>query len=68
VDGADPRPGTRVGMQMIINSGTFTAKKPWTLSLSCSHDTTISTGSHWDVFFNGPILAVQQGPIQSTVS
>jgi hypothetical protein len=54
--------------QEIVNSGTFTATKPWTLSLSCSHDNTISNGSHWVAIASSPALAIQQGPIKATVT
>ena len=53
--------------QMIVESGTHTAKKPWTLRLKCWHDTTIATGQHWVVYSFDPVLAIQQGPIQSSV-
>lgn len=53
--------------QMIVESGTHTAKQPWTLRLKCWHDTTIATGQHWVVFSFDPVLAVQQGPIASSV-
>jgi hypothetical protein len=53
--------------QMIVESGTRTAKKPWTLSVRCSHDATIATGSHWVVFSASPVVAIRQGPIESSV-
>jgi hypothetical protein len=53
--------------QMIVESATHTAKKAWTLSLRCSHDVTISTGSHWLVYSTSPVVAIQQGPIESSV-
>jgi hypothetical protein len=53
--------------QMIAEGGTHTAKKPWTLRVKCSHDATIATGSHWVVFSASPVVAIQQGPIDSSV-
>jgi hypothetical protein len=53
--------------QMIVESGVFTATKPWVLTLTCSHDASVRAGSHWWIVFGSPVLSVRQGPIQSSV-
>ena len=52
-------------LQEIVNAGTFTATGAWTLRLSCSHDHSITGGSHWTVF-DGMAQGIDKGPIMST--
>ena len=49
-------------LQEIVNAGSFTSSKQWTLTLTCSHDAAHSGDGHWDAF-NGDLGAVNQGPI-----
>ena len=49
-------------IQQIVNAGSFTAKAPWTLILSCSHDVTNTTAGHWTVD-EGAVQAINKGPI-----
>jgi hypothetical protein len=53
---------TNANIQTIVNSGTYTSTKSWTLKEACSHDHLNTEPGHYTVF-SGNLVGVNQGPI-----
>jgi hypothetical protein len=49
-------------IDQVVNAGSFTSTKGWTLRLSCSHDIAEPGPGHWTVA-QGNALAIKKGPI-----
>jgi len=49
-------------IDQVVNAGSFTSTKGWTLSLSCSHDAAEPGPGHWTVT-QGNVLVIKKGPI-----
>ena len=49
-------------VDQVVNAGSFTSTKRWTLGLSCSHDVAEPGPGHWTVT-QGNVVVIKKGPI-----